>query len=51
VGHRLGARGQGSMYQEGGEAFRVTDRRFDSDKAALMGESLARVSYWAPSHA
>jgi len=39
------------MYQEGGEAFRVTDRRFDSDKAALMGESLTRVYHWTPSQA
>jgi L-fuconolactonase len=38
-------------YQEGVEAFRVTDRLSDSDKAALMGESLSRVYHWAPSHA
>src|SRR2546428_324597 len=38
-------------YQEGVEAFRVTDRLSDSDKAALMGESLTRVYNWAPSHA
>ena len=38
-------------YQEGVEAFRVTDRLSDSDKAALMGESLTRVYNWAPSPA
>jgi L-fuconolactonase len=38
-------------YQEGVEAFRVTDRLSDSDKAALMGESLRRVYNWAPSKA
>jgi len=38
-------------YQEGVEAFRVTDRLSDSDKAALMGESLTRVYNWAPSQA
>jgi predicted TIM-barrel fold metal-dependent hydrolase len=38
-------------YQEGVEAFRVTDRLSDSDKAALMGEALTRVYNWAPSHA
>src|SRR6266850_1282819 len=36
-------------YQEGVEAFRVTDRLSDSDKATLMGESLRRVHNWAPS--
>jgi predicted TIM-barrel fold metal-dependent hydrolase len=38
-------------YQEGVEAFRVTDRLSDSDKTALMGESLTRVYNWAPSKA
>jgi len=38
-------------YQEGTEAFRVTDRLSDSDKAVLMGESLTRVYHWAPSQA
>ena len=38
-------------YQEGVEAFRVTDRLSDSDQAALMGESLTRIYHWAPSHA
>ena len=36
-------------YKEGVEAFRVTDRLSDSDKAVLMGESLTRVYNWAPS--
>jgi len=38
-------------YKEGIEAFRVTDRLSDSDKAVLLGESLSRVYHWAPSHA
>jgi predicted TIM-barrel fold metal-dependent hydrolase len=38
-------------YQEGVEAFRVTDRLSDSDKAVLMGESLSRVYHWTPSKA
>ena len=38
-------------YEQGVEAFRVTDRLSDSDKAALMGESLMRVYNWAPSKA
>jgi L-fuconolactonase len=38
-------------YQEGVEAFRVTDRLSDSDRATLMGESLTRIYHWAPSHA
>jgi L-fuconolactonase len=36
-------------YQQGVEAFRVTDRLSDSDRAALMGETLRRVYQWAPS--
>jgi L-fuconolactonase len=36
-------------YQQGVEAFRVTDRLSDSDKAGLMGETLRRVYNWAPS--
>jgi L-fuconolactonase len=35
-------------YKEGVDAFRVTDRLSDSDRAALMGESLARVYNWSP---
>jgi len=34
-------------YKEGVEAFRVTRRLFDSDKAALMGETLMRVYNWS----
>ena len=36
-------------YEQGVEAFRVTDRVSDSDLAALMGESLTRVYNWSPS--
>jgi L-fuconolactonase len=38
-------------YQEGVEAFRVTDRLSDSDRAALMGETLQQVYHWSPSQA
>ena len=38
-------------YEQGVEAFRVTDRLSDSDRAALMGETLQRVYNWSPSHA
>jgi L-fuconolactonase len=33
-------------YEQGVEAFRVTDRLSDSERAALMGETLARVYNW-----
>jgi len=36
-------------YKEGVEAFRVTDRLSDSDRAVLMGQALARIYNWAPS--
>ena len=36
-------------YQQGVEAFRVTDRLSDSDRAALMGETLRQVYRWSPS--
>ena len=36
-------------YQQGVEAFRVTDRLSDSDRATLMGKTLQRVYQWAPS--
>ena len=36
-------------YKDGVEAFRVSDRLSDSDRARLMGESLARVYNWRPS--
>jgi L-fuconolactonase len=35
-------------YEQGVEAFRVSDRLSDGDRAALMGESLARVYGWSP---
>jgi hypothetical protein len=38
-------------YREGVEAFRVTDRLSDSDRALLMGESLTRIYNWSPSKA
>jgi predicted TIM-barrel fold metal-dependent hydrolase len=34
-------------YQQGVDAFRVTDRLSDSDRATLMGETLARVYNWS----
>jgi L-fuconolactonase len=38
-------------YKDGVEAFRVTDRLSDSDRVALMGETLKRVYRWSPSKA
>jgi L-fuconolactonase len=38
-------------YEQGVEAFRVTDRLSDSDRALLMGDTLQRVYNWAPSQA
>jgi len=38
-------------YEQGVEAFRVTDRLSDSDRVALMGETLTRVYRWSPSKA
>ncbi len=35
-------------YEQGVEAFRVTDRLSVSDRAALMGETLTRVYNWSP---
>jgi L-fuconolactonase len=35
-------------YKQGVEAFRVTDRLSDGDRAKLMGGSLQRVYNWAP---
>ena len=35
-------------YKQGVEAFRVTDRLSDSERAALMGETLTRVYDWSP---
>jgi predicted TIM-barrel fold metal-dependent hydrolase len=36
-------------YKQGVEAFRITDRLTDSERAALMGETLARIYQWSPS--
>jgi len=34
-------------YKQGVDAFRVTDRLSDSDRAVLMGDTLARVYNWS----
>ena len=36
-------------YKQGVDSFRLTDRLSDSEKAALMGETLTRVYGWSPS--
>jgi predicted TIM-barrel fold metal-dependent hydrolase len=36
-------------YKQGVEAFRVTDRLTDGERAALMGETLTRIYRWSPS--
>jgi L-fuconolactonase len=33
-------------YRQGVEAFRVTDRLSDSERATLMGGALARIYRW-----
>src|SRR5206468_5694091 len=38
-------------YQEGVEAFRVTERLTDGERAKLMGETLMRVYNWSPAKA
>jgi L-fuconolactonase len=38
-------------YEQGVEAFRVTDRLSDGDRAALMGGTLRRVYNWSPAKA
>jgi L-fuconolactonase len=38
-------------YKQGVDAFRVTDRLSDSDRAALMGGALQRIYNWTPSKA
>jgi L-fuconolactonase len=38
-------------YKEGVEAFRVTDRLSNSERAALMGQTLQKVYDWAPAKA
>ena len=35
-------------YEQGVEAFRVTDQLSDAERAALMGGSLARIYNWSP---
>jgi predicted TIM-barrel fold metal-dependent hydrolase len=36
-------------YKEGVDAFRVTDRLTDNERATLMGKALARIYNWSPS--
>jgi hypothetical protein len=36
-------------YKEGVDAFRLTDRLSDGDRATLMGGTLQKVYGWAPS--
>ena len=38
-------------YEQGVEAFRVTNRLSETDRAALMGDTLQRVYKWPPSKA
>ena len=38
-------------YKQGVDAFRVTDRLSDSDRATLMGDTLVRVYNWNQSKA
>jgi len=38
-------------YRQGVEPFRLTDRLSESERAALMGGSLARIYRWAPTKA
>ena len=38
-------------YEQGVEAFRVTDRLSEGERALLMGETLARVYDWSPATA
>ncbi len=38
-------------YEQGVHAFRVTDRLSESERALLMGETLARVYNWSPAKA
>jgi hypothetical protein len=35
-------------YEQGVEAFRVTDQLSDSQRSVLMGGSLARIYRWSP---
>ena len=36
-------------YEQGVEPFRVTDRLSDSERATLMGGTLANIYKWSPS--
>ena len=38
-------------YQQGVEAFRVTDRLSEADRAKLTGETLSRIYDWPKAHA
>jgi hypothetical protein len=38
-------------YEQGVEAFRVTDQLSDAERAALMGGSLAKIYNWSPDRA
>jgi predicted TIM-barrel fold metal-dependent hydrolase len=38
-------------YKQGVDAFRVTDRLSESERAALMGGTLAKIYRWSPSKA
>ncbi len=38
-------------YEQGVEAFRVTERLSDSERAALMGETLTKIYNWSPARA
>ena len=40
-----------STYEQGVDAFRVTDRLSQGDRAPLMGETLARVYGWSSAKA
>ena len=40
-----------TYYKQGADAFRVTDRLSDSDRATLMVETLSRAYNWSPSKA
>jgi hypothetical protein len=35
-------------YEQGVEAFRITDRLSEGDRALLMGKTLQRVYDWSP---
>ena len=37
-------------YEQGVEAFRVTDQLSDSERSALMGETLTKIYKWSPNN-